>query len=157
MERLCRICNKLKPLSAFKKFRDRIFHQCVECCVAQAKARRLANPDKFNKRRRELYVGNREKIIADVSKWRKENRQKVKVTNRKYELKRDPVKQLARRLLKQAVKCGKIVKPLHCECCGQAMPKVKLHGHHKDYSKPFLVKWFCNNCHATHHRIERNS
>ena len=58
-------------------------------------------------------------------------------------------KAIARALLNQAVKAGKIKKPLHCEKCGLVK---KLDGHHEDYAKPLEVIWFCRACHIGHHR-----
>lgn len=63
--------------------------------------------------------------------------------------KHQPEKYLARARLNAAVISGKILKPNQCEACGT---KEKLHGHHDDYTKPFLVKWLCHECHKKEHR-----
>lgn len=157
MTKTCTICSVEKSVSEFGRHGARIYNQCKACKVKQAKERRLADPKTFNKKRRGFYVRHRAKLIKDAAQWRASHRESVKRTNAAYEPKRDPVKQKARRLLKQAVRRGRIVKPPHCEGCAATTPKSKLHGHHKDYSKPFVVEWFCNDCHAKHHRLERNS
>ena len=157
MQRRCRMCGVEKDLSEFKKFKDRIFHQCVQCCVARQKQKRLSNPEAFNKRRRELYERNQGRILLEVKKYRASNPASLKTSRAKYETQRDPVKQSARNIPKNAVKSGKVSKPAHCQVCASTTPKRQLQGHHADYSKPLAVTWMCNFCHATHHRKERNS
>ena len=60
-------------------------------------------------------------------------------------MKTSPAK-LAQVALKYAVDNGKISKPDRCESCGIACKK--LHGHHKDYSKPLDAEWLCCPCHS---------
>lgn len=52
----------------------------------------------------------------------------------------------ARKALNHAVTAGKII-PQPCEKCGAA----KAQGHHEDYSKPLVVRWWCPKCHSHHH------
>ena len=59
-----------------------------------------------------------------------------------------PIEHKAQRKLRRAVKSGKIIKPLFCEVCKD---KVKLCGHHKDYSKSLEVIWVCHSCHKKIH------
>ena len=59
-----------------------------------------------------------------------------------------PIEDKAQRKLRRAEKSGKIIKPLFCEVCKD---KVKLCGHHKDYSKPLEVIWVCHSCHKKIH------
>ena len=61
--------------------------------------------------------------------------------------KKYPEKILARRLVREAIKRGDIVrKP--CVKCGEK----KAQAHHDDYSKPLEVRWLCSLCHTKHHR-----
>lgn len=64
-------------------------------------------------------------------------------------LERYPERDRTRRIFRQAVKAGKVVRPPACEFCGLI---EKPHGHHLDYSQPFLVVWLCRDCHAAVHR-----
>lgn len=66
---------------------------------------------------------------------------------------RHPEKVQARRLLRNAVKSGRIAKPGACSECLQAYPKAQIHGHHEDYSKPYDVTWLCATCHGRQHRV----
>ena len=58
----------------------------------------------------------------------------------------------ARRLLREAVRWGKISKPEYCERCLYPAAKYHLHGHHTDYSKPLDVTWLCTFCHGAERR-----
>jgi len=42
----------------------------------------------------------------------------------------------------------KIIRPDICSSCGK---KVKVDGHHPDYSKPLEVIWLCKKCHKKEH------
>lgn len=55
-----------------------------------------------------------------------------------------------RAVTNQAVKDGRIVKPLLCKRCRKYVPLEK---HHPDYSDPYRVDWLCPKCHASlyHH------
>lgn len=55
-----------------------------------------------------------------------------------------PEKQKARLKLGIAVKCGKVKKPKGCSLC---CSKIRVEGHHEDYTKPLDVVWLCRSCH----------
>lgn len=57
-------------------------------------------------------------------------------------------KNKARAVTRNAVKTGKLEKPLQCSMCSQELP---LDAHHDDYSKPFDVLWLCVICHKIKH------
>jgi hypothetical protein len=57
------------------------------------------------------------------------------------------VRSRARRFLQQALKRGKIIKPVRCEDCKGKVKKLELHAHHDDYHKPLQVRWLCVACH----------
>jgi len=65
---------------------------------------------------------------------------------------RYPERDLARRLIRQAIKTGKIETPLLCESC---FDECKLEAHHEDHYQPYLITWLCKDCHAFHdkHKI----
>lgn len=81
---------------------------------------------------------------ARSKRWRAEKPEKV---NEQHKL-RDPNKIMARRRLNDAIRKGRIKKPICCEHCGLM---EKLHGHHEDYSKPLEVIWLCPTCHSKLH------
>lgn len=61
---------------------------------------------------------------------------------------RYPDRVRARKLFHNAKRHGKITPPDRCQRCGK---KSKLHAHHKDYSKPLDVEWYCRPCHRHLH------
>lgn len=52
----------------------------------------------------------------------------------------------ARRMVRQAIKKGTLVRPLVCEDCGGTSKHV-IQAHHEDYDKPLDVRWLCTTCH----------
>ncbi len=74
---------------------------------------------------------HRLKKFAEYSKaWREQN----------------PLAYKAHCAVNNAVRDGRLIKT-PCEFCGD--PKV--HGHHKDYSRPLDVIWLCAKCHNRLH------
>ena len=93
---------------------------------------------------------NSNKINKEYSKRRRKNNTEIvreyeKQASRKRE---KNIKTKARAILNNAVRDGRIIKPIICECCNE---DKRLTGHHEDYSKPLEVKWLCYECHAKEH------
>lgn len=67
-----------------------------------------------------------------------------------------PEKARARRMVRDAIKRGKLVRPNTCSECGKnpgsgADGRSLIHAHHVNgYDKPFDVQWLCAACHAKH-------
>lgn len=107
----------------------------------------------------------RKKNRIGKQKWRKDNpveaRLQDKVKAKKYAEKRkahsklyaktykkDPLKVAAITILNNAVKLGKIKRPIKCQKCKE---KKKVQAHHHDYLKPLEVMWLCKKCHELEH------
>ena len=61
-------------------------------------------------------------------------------------------KQNARRLVRDALKAGRLVRADKCARCDRPNRKCSdgrsyIHAHHHDYSKPLDVEWICADCH----------
>lgn len=56
--------------------------------------------------------------------------------------------------VQMAINSGALVRPSQCQACGR--DGLKIHGHHRDYSKPLDVEWLCPKCHGAAHRAMRN-
>jgi formylmethanofuran dehydrogenase subunit E len=97
------------------------------------------------------YEGERAKRISRTKAWKAANPVRS-AQIRQRERERQPEIFKARKVLKDAVRRGRITKPLQCGQCGAAVPKAELQGHHHDYSKPLDVEWLCRACHAAEHR-----
>lgn len=108
---------------------------------------------------------NRKKKADYAREWRRQNPQKArqqdekkrkkyieerKKYSKKYarQYKRNPIAYAARYILNNAVRLGKIQKPLNCSRCAMI---IKLHAHHHDYTKPLEVVWLCTKCHGKEH------
>jgi hypothetical protein len=88
----------------------------------------------------------------DTHREQQKKRSKLKYHRRRasgYVMQRDPFKEPARRVLRNAIATGKISKPSICPLCGR---KAILQGHHRDYTKPLDVEWLCSVCHGKEHR-----
>jgi hypothetical protein len=101
------------------------------------------NDPKYLKKRRDYY-----------HKWYKKNGRK---RNEKYKeyieiwQSHHPKEFKAQQLLGRAIKAGKIIKPNQCSVCRRK--NTRIHGHHKDYSKPLDVIWLCASCHKIYHSV----
>ena len=51
-----------------------------------------------------------------------------------------------------AIKSGKLIKQ-PCSICGSV---DNINAHHKDYSKPLDVIWYCSTCHKNYHASTNN-
>jgi len=58
-------------------------------------------------------------------------------------------RQYARRVLRNALKAGRIQRTAACQRCG--LETQKLQAHHDDYNKPLDVTWLCDPCHNIVH------
>jgi hypothetical protein len=149
MNKLCPRCKESKPRVAFppnKARRGGIGSSCREC---------------KNKRNRERWANDlarkRSGLLAG-RKYREANRERLRVKAllawtpekaARQKAARDPFKERARNILRDAVHKGKIKKPKKCQGCGWT---GTLHGHHEDYNAPLVVRWLCSICHGRAHR-----
>ena len=133
MEKKCFKCKRVLPLSMFYKhpqMGDGHLNKCKECTVLDVRLYR---------------DGNGEKIRA-YDRARASDRHKVEFKDR------HPLKKAAQTTLGNAVKYGKVVKPQFCIRCWSV---GKIHGHHRDYSRPLDVIWLCPRCHAIEHETRK--
>lgn len=65
----------------------------------------------------------------------------------------------ARRAVTEAIKAGKIKRPLYCSECREGVRHGRpIEAHHPDYSKPLDVVFLCRSCHiAEHRRLRREA
>lgn len=130
----CDRCGEIKDISMFyvHKKDNKIFSYCKECS---------------GKSRHNSYLKNREKRRAHDYKYQRSP--KALELHRAFSSKVRklyPEKIRCRDKVYKAIKSGKIIRG-NCEGCG----KPKAQAHHKDYSKPFEIKWLCPACHTKEH------
>ncbi len=166
MQRECTICKVQKPFEEFaksKKGKYGIEAQCKKCKYARSgREYYLKNKDKchknaskwvkknreaINKKNRERYEENPEKVLERMRKYRKSTKTYLKSYR-----KRHPEKIRAQSQLQDHVKRGNIIKPSNCSICNS---EKWIEAHHADYNKPLVVVWVCKKCHnAIHKRLK---
>ena len=85
-----------------------------------------------NKSREYRKNGGNVSIRKATKKWNSKNKEKHNVHG----------------ILRYYEKKGSIIRPETCSKCNK---KVKVDGHHYDYSKPLEVVWLCRKCHKEEH------
>ena len=130
-EKKCFKCGDVKPLSAFyrhPKMADGHVNKCKDCNKADVRNNRKTKLEHYREYDRKR--GNRQSYG-----YCREYRQRF------------PNKYNAHRLVRQAIKSGKLFPEQCCKCgssCGT-------HAHHDDYAKPLNVRWMCPACHKQWH------
>lgn len=135
----CFKCNKNKPLSDYYKHKemgDGHLNKCKECTKKDATDHRWNNVEKIR--------------TYDRQRGNLPHRIKARASNTKAWRKKFPKRYEAHKLLNNAVRDGKIRKPLRCSVCKKK--PLQMEGHHDDYSKPLIVTWLCACCHRQLHR-----
>lgn len=150
--KVCFKCNVRKPLTEFYKhsgMADGHLNKCKECNKKDTQDNIKKNHDyylEYDRERanlphrveaRKLYIQTeqgKEALRRAKTKWREDN----------------VIKRSASLIIGNAVRDGKILKPLNCEVCN-SKPK-RLHGHHDDYNYPMAVRWLCSKCHTAWHK-----
>jgi hypothetical protein len=139
----CFKCKKEKPLSEFYKhpqMKDGYLNKCKPCAKEDATASRNKNIEKVRE-----YDRQRGKLPHRI-------KFSTKTTKRLRE--QFPLKYKAQTAVNNAVRDGRLIKPVDCSACDKKGRQIE--GHHDDYSKPLEVIWLCSPCHKQLHRDLRN-
>jgi len=150
MEKKCRDCQKLKPLSDFythSQMRDGHLNKCIECVKRRVGAWRGNNLERV--RAYDRLRGRTEERKAGVRKRGREKSREYAHIKKEWQ-ERNPHKCQARTKVGNALRAGTLKKPELCFDCKKKCER--LHGHHEDYSKPLDVLWLCCDCHKLRHR-----
>jgi hypothetical protein len=128
----CRISQDITCFSKHRISKDGIHTWCKKC---------------MNKSKKEYYQANRKRMKEyERAVAKTERGKKLKADKRKRMKKKHPQKHMARKIVYNAIKSGKLTRQ-PCEVCGN--PKVE--AHHDDYSKPLDVRWLCHKHHREVH------
>lgn len=148
----CFKCKWVKPVEDFYKHPQMSggrVNKCKSCNKADVTANRREKAEyyiEYDRQRmnepkrvdaRKLYAKTPEGIASG-------NKAKVKWSER------NPIKTKASRMVSNYVRDGKMSKPDRCECCGV---EARICGHHDDYAKPLDVRWLCDLCHRSWHKV----
>lgn len=126
--KICKGCNESKPLDGFYRhaaMHDGFMSRCIDCTKSAVRARRRLDESVRDYDRQR---GNRQTTEA-VRDYRAAH----------------PDAYRAHNAVNNAVRDGRLKKE-PCLFCSN--PKV--HGHHRDYSRPLEIVWLCARC---HHRL----
>lgn len=150
----CFKCKKEQELSMFYKHKgmsDGHLGKCKTCTKNDANKHRQENLEKVREydrnRPNKKDRAKKQAIYHSFGKGRDiatKSNQKYRNTN--------PLRYKANCIVNNAIRNGRLVRPIECSCCGI---KCKPHGHHDDYSKPLDVRWLCSKCHNDFHRNAR--
>ena len=61
----------------------------------------------------------------------------------------DEVKRRASRATSNAIRDGRLRRPIVCSDCSK---QCKPEAHHDDYTRPLEVRWLCRSCHVKFHK-----
>lgn len=129
--KVCFKCGASKPYTDFykhSKMADGHLGKCKQCTKQDVKIHRQEND---SVREYDRMRGNRQSPEY-LAKYRAENLKKYKAHN----------------AVNNAVRDGKLEKPLSCSECNSTN---HIEGHHDDYDKPLVVRWLCSRCHSLWH------
>jgi hypothetical protein len=136
MSKPCIDCLAHKPHADFYKHphaADGRANVCKDCHKRRMKVRRLTNPvvQEYDRNRHKNDPVRAQQLRDNAARWNIKN----------------PLGYKAHCAVNNAVRDGRL-KKTPCVVCGS---NKRVHGHHKDYSKPLDVTWLCTQCHQRIH------
>ena len=116
--------------------RDGRLNICKKCKLEYQRNRPKEKIAAIEKKRN-LKPDRKRHLASNLKRWRRENPAKVR-------LQVDKKKYVARNVVNNAVRDGRLQKSCCCKRCGS---EKKIQAHHGDYAKPLDVVWLCEKCH----------
>lgn len=150
MKKQCFRCGETKSLEEFYKhpnMADGRLNKCKECTKQDARLVGKTDKRKAYEKKRWDTPERREAVYASLKRAKKADPERFAKYQRDYVAKY-PERRAARVMLGNAVRDGRI-KRQPCKSCGK---KKGVQAHHRDYSKPLVVRWLCPACHGLEHR-----
>jgi hypothetical protein len=141
----CIICGNEKSESLFYAKHSK----CKECYCAVVRKYRKDNIEKvldYDRLRANLPHRVEARLNYSKTTEGKKAGNKAKVRWAESNL----VKRAASTIVGNAVRYGKLIKPVNCSTCNK---EARLHGHHDDYAYPMVVRWLCSECHFDWHKL----
>lgn len=153
MNKQCFKCGETKNLSDFyahKKMSDGHVNKCKECNKIDVRENRLSKIEYYKQYDKDrLHTESR---ILSIVKYSKSEKGLAAFGKAKAKwVEANKVKRAAQTILNNAVRVGKVCKPVRCESCGNECKRI--HGHHSDYAFPLSVNWLCSKCHRNWHEV----
>jgi hypothetical protein len=161
---ICKACNTDLLSTDFYKNN---LTTCKKCILEKAKKRYMNNENGIKEYIKKWRSKNVEMIIKRSKDYREKNKNKIREYYRNWYLingRKRTAKDMAYiknwmlnhkkqvqvgQKLHSATRSGRIIKKNECEKCGTK--NIRLHGHHKNYNRPYDVTWLCASCHKLEH------
>jgi ribosomal protein S27AE len=151
--KVCFKCNEEKPLSEFYKHKEMLdghLNKCKECNKKDVRENRERNIE-YYKEYDKLRFQNDPRVKDRNTRYaNSENGKKVGNLAKIKWAKNNIIKRSASYIINNAVRDGKIIKPIVCSNCG--LENKRIHGHHDNYNYPMVVRWLCPKCHVAWHK-----
>jgi len=145
MKNKCKCCGVTEKDAPFY---NGVSNFCKECHKARVRQNRAENVERY--RKYDAYrFRNDPKVLARRIAYNATpaGRASGSAAKRKW-LAANADKRAAHTILGNAVRYGKIEKPLTCSVCGSG---GRINAHHDDYTMPLRVVWCCSKCHYAIH------
>lgn len=146
----CTECKEVLSLSEYydaKWIKSGKRSKCKKCSRAKGQRWREQNAERHRRATAYYQKSHLVQSRAYGTKSRLRHRDRERERRRQDNI-NNPEKYRARYAANNALRSGKLIKPIHCQQCGA--PK-RLYAHHYDYSLALDVKWLCAYCHALEH------
>jgi hypothetical protein len=128
----CRVERTLDRFSSDRSERDGKQRRCKSCKKNDRRVYAILHRDRIRETRRRWRAKHGHKWLPYFRKYYREHKKQIK----------------AKSQLTYAIKMGRAQRGDHCQMC---LSTGRLHGHHRDYSKPLEVIWLCAVCHKETH------
>ncbi len=147
--KMCNRCKQLLPISDFYRqpsSSDGYFNQCKSCIKTIGQEERKGFSEEKKKQ-----------LSKNTNEWRKRNPEKTKATEKKTKekYKRKHLEKVkARGRISSLIQKRNLVKPLHCQNCGD-FAYLEAH-HYKGYASEHAldVLWLCRRCHTQAEKLK---
>ena len=142
----CKLCG---ATSESESFYARINQRCAKCHREMVKKNRRDKAEYYREYDAKRFKED-PRVLLRHKRYQATDAGKASLyASKRRWLADNPDKRAAHTILGNAVRDGRVVKPLSCEVCGCG---GRIHGHHHDYTMPLDVKWLCPMCHTEEHR-----
>lgn len=145
----CNKCGNSFPRSDYEVRTHK--YTCPRCAAEYNKRWGKKRPERiaeFNKKYRKCHPDR----IANSNKEYRKNHPEISIIAQRKFRKLHPDIYKAYTVVRTKRRYGHIVPPPACSLCGT--DKVRIEGHHYDYSRPLDLTWVCHDCHV---KIHQNS
>ncbi len=123
--------------------------------ILQVKRYYKKNWAKRNKQKKQWAKKNKEKLREYRKNYYKRYYQTekgkaiLKKSGKKW-LESNKFKRLCHYAVRNAIRRSELIKPKRCTQCNR---KIRMLGHHPNYTKPLDVLWVCHDCHMAFHHL----